>query len=47
MSWIITKDIYTINYEWKLISFKSFDGPFYMISIDKSLYITGEYNVWK
>ena len=38
---------YILNDEWKLISFKSFTKPAYMINIGNSLYMTGEYNVWK
>ena len=39
--------VFTLNDEWKLISFKSFNSPLYMVSIGNSLYMTGEYTVWK
>ena len=38
---------YILNDEWKFISFKIFDSPMYMMSINNSLYMTGDYNVWK
>ena len=39
--------VYILNDQWSFISFKVFTNPAFMISIDKSLYMTGEYNVWK
>ena len=39
--------VYILNDEWKLISSKAFNGPAYMISINNSLYMTGQYYVWK
>ena len=38
---------YILNDEWKLITFKSFLRPIYMISIGNSLYMTGYWHVWK
>ena len=38
---------YILNNEWKLITFKSFTCPLYMINIGNSLYMTGDFNVWK
>ena len=38
---------YILNDEWKLITFKSFLRPVYMISIGNSLYMTGYWHVWK
>ena len=38
---------YILNNEWKLITFKSFTRPYYMINIGNSLYMTGDDNVWK
>ena len=39
--------VHILNDEWKLISFKSFTNPAYMINIGNSLYTTGISNVWK
>ena len=44
--WIDGK-VYIFNDEWKCITFKRFNYPFYMISIDNNLYMTGLENVWK
>ena len=39
--------VYILNDEWKFISSKEFNRPYYMINIGNSLYMTGNYNVWK
>ena len=39
--------VFIFNDQWSFISFKAFDSPAYMISIDNSLYMTGDYNIWK
>ena len=39
--------VYILNGEWKFISSKTFSNPLNMISISNSLYMTGDYNVWK
>ena len=40
-----TGKVYILNDEWKFISFKIFTRTAYMISIDSSLYMTGDFNV--
>ena len=39
--------VYTLNDQWSFISFKVFTNPCFMINIGNSLYMTGDYNVWK
>jgi len=39
--------VYILNDEWKFISSKKFTNPSFMISIENSLYMTGDNNVWK
>ena len=39
--------VYILNDQWSFISYKMFTGLYNMISIGKSLYITGSYNAWK
>ena len=41
------KKIFILEDEWKLVFFKKFYYSTYMISIGNSLYLTGNYNVWK
>ena len=43
----IASRVYILNDEWQFHSFKPFSNPNYMISIDNSLYMTGDYSVWK
>ena len=42
-----SSQVYILNDEWKLISFKTFNGPFKLITIGNSLYMTGDDNVRK
>ena len=39
--------VFILDDEWKFISFKVFNYPFDMISIDNSVYMTGIFDVWK
>ena len=39
--------VFILNDEWKFISSRYFSSPTNMINIGNSLYMTGEYNVWK
>ena len=41
------KGVHILNDEWKLITFKTFSFPVFMISVGNSLYMTGDKNVWK
>ena len=39
--------VFILNDQWEFISFKVFTYPSKMISIENSIYMTGDYNVWK
>ena len=39
--------VYILNDNWSFVSFKTFNRPVYMITIENSLYMTGNSNVWK
>ena len=39
--------VYILNDQWSFISYKVFNQPCNMITIGNSLYMTGDYNVWK
>ena len=43
----VANKVFILNDQWKFISFKVFIDPQYMISIGNSLYMTGQWNVWK
>ena len=46
MDWSANK-VYTLNYNWILVSIKPFTLPEYMITVENSLYMTGDLNIWK
>ena len=39
--------VFILNENWSFLSFKTFTYPAYMITVGKSLYLTGESNLWK
>ena len=39
--------VYILNDNWSFVSFKTFTNPAYMITVENSLYMTGESNIWK
>ena len=39
--------VYILNDNWSFVSFKTFYEPSYMITVENSLYMTGEWNLWK
>ena len=46
MDWGANK-VYIINDNWSFLSFETFNLPAYMITVENSLYLTGESNLWK
>ena len=50
--WLVGLGMYSSSgtvyyYHWWFISFERFNSPYKMISIGNSIYMTGDYNVWK
>ena len=46
MDWGANK-VYILDENWLLVSSKVFTYPFYMITVENSLYMTGQLNLWK
>ena len=42
-----SRGVHILNDQWSFITFKTFTLPAYTISINNSLYMTGNLNVWK
>ena len=43
----VANKVFILNDQWSFISSKVFYNPAYIINIGNSLYMTGDYNVWK
>ena len=39
--------VYMLNDNWSFLSFKTFPNPTFMITVENSLYLTGQSNIWK
>ena len=44
---LAAQKVFILNDQWSFISYKYFGTPHYIISIDNSLYMTGNLNIWK
>jgi DNA-binding beta-propeller fold protein YncE len=44
---IVASKVHIFNDDWSYVSYKTFTRPTYMITIDRSIYMTGDINIWK